>query len=67
MADFSIFFQMKQIFQNVGLRIPDQTFEDAWSLASSSHPAGDVCVESFRNVLSELQNAKLEKEVYCFS
>ncbi|XP_053083801.1 EF-hand domain-containing family member B isoform X1 [Pangasianodon hypophthalmus] len=47
--------EMEQIFRNAGLCIPDQMFEEVWSLASKSHPAGEVCVESFRNVLSELQ------------
>ncbi|XP_053468084.1 EF-hand domain-containing family member B [Ictalurus furcatus] len=47
--------EMEHIFRNAGLRIPDQTFEEAWSLASRSHPTGEVCVESFRKLLSELQ------------
>ncbi|XP_060756951.1 EF-hand domain-containing family member B [Neoarius graeffei] len=47
--------EMEQIFRNAGLCIPDQTFEEAWSLASRSHPTGEVCVESFRNSLNELQ------------
>ncbi|KAM9436225.1 EF-hand domain-containing family member B [Clarias gariepinus] len=47
--------EMKQIFRNAGPRIPDQTFEEAWSSASRSHPTGEVCVESFRKVLSDLQ------------
>ncbi|KAF7691998.1 EF-hand domain-containing family member B isoform X2 [Silurus meridionalis] len=47
--------EMKQIFQNVDLHIPDHMFEEAWSLTSKRHPTGEVCVESFRTCLSELQ------------
>ncbi|KAK3541187.1 hypothetical protein QTP86_016222 [Hemibagrus guttatus] len=46
--------EMQQIFLNTGFRIPDPTFEEAWSLASRSHSSGEVCVESFRKFLSEL-------------
>ncbi|KAL1258646.1 hypothetical protein QQF64_009223 [Cirrhinus molitorella] len=44
-----------QIFHKVGLNIAEKTFEEAWNLASMRHPAGDVCVESFRSVLHELK------------
>ncbi|XP_036414117.1 EF-hand domain-containing family member B [Colossoma macropomum] len=47
--------EILQIFRNVGLRVSEQMFEEAWKLASMRHPAGEVCVESFRNVLRELQ------------
>ncbi|XP_027013483.2 EF-hand domain-containing family member B [Tachysurus fulvidraco] len=43
--------EMEQIFRNVGMLIPEPTFEEAWSLASRSHPSGEVCVESFRKFL----------------
>ncbi|XP_037389850.1 EF-hand domain-containing family member B isoform X1 [Pygocentrus nattereri] len=47
--------EMLQIFRNVGLRVSEQMFEEAWKSASMRHPTGEVCVESFRNVLKELQ------------
>ncbi|XDV39555.1 hypothetical protein PO909_008782 [Leuciscus waleckii] len=47
--------EIAQIFQKVGLNVAEETFEEAWKLASMRDPVGDVCVESFRNVLSELQ------------
>ncbi|XP_016411758.1 EF-hand domain-containing family member B-like, partial [Sinocyclocheilus rhinocerous] len=47
--------EIAQIFQKVGLNVAEKTFEEAWKLASMRHPAGDVCVESFRNVLGELR------------
>ncbi|XP_057195525.1 EF-hand domain-containing family member B isoform X2 [Triplophysa rosa] len=47
--------EIAQIFQKVGVTFSDEIFEEAWKLASMRHPTGDVCVESFRNVLCELQ------------
>uniref|UniRef100_A0A8C1CPR6 EF-hand domain family, member B n=1 Tax=Cyprinus carpio carpio TaxID=630221 RepID=A0A8C1CPR6_CYPCA len=47
--------EITQIFQKVLLGVAEETFEEAWKLASKRHPAGDVCVESFRNVLHELR------------
>ncbi|XP_050988015.1 LOW QUALITY PROTEIN: EF-hand domain-containing family member B [Labeo rohita] len=47
--------EIAQIFQKVGLDVGEETFEEAWKLASLRHPAGDVCVESFRHVLHELR------------
>ncbi|XP_051577821.1 EF-hand domain-containing family member B [Myxocyprinus asiaticus] len=47
--------EIAEIFQKVGLEFAEDTFEEAWKLASMRHPTGDVCVESFRNVLRELQ------------
>ncbi|XP_066500682.1 EF-hand domain-containing family member B [Hoplias malabaricus] len=47
--------EMEQIFRNVGVHVSEPTFEEAWKLASMRNPAGEVCVESFRNVLRELQ------------
>ncbi|XP_030640934.1 EF-hand domain-containing family member B [Chanos chanos] len=47
--------EMALIFQNVGKSVTGDTFDEAWNLASMRHPAGEVCVESFRNVLRELQ------------
>ncbi|KTF90401.1 hypothetical protein cypCar_00031101 [Cyprinus carpio] len=47
--------EIAQIFQKVGLSVAEETFEEAWKLASMRHPAGDVCMENFRNVLGELR------------
>ncbi|XP_059364811.1 EF-hand domain-containing family member B-like [Carassius carassius] len=47
--------EIAQIFKKVVLGVAEETFEEAWKLASMRHPDGDVCVESFRNVLHELQ------------
>ncbi|XP_028835335.1 EF-hand domain-containing family member B isoform X2 [Denticeps clupeoides] len=46
--------EVVQIFHNVGLSVPDDTFEEAWELASMRHPTGQVCMDSFLNVLKEI-------------
>ncbi|XP_016319830.1 EF-hand domain-containing family member B [Sinocyclocheilus anshuiensis] len=47
--------EIAQIFQKVVVDVAEETFEEVWKLASMRHPAGDVCVEGFRNVLRELR------------
>lgn len=37
------------------MNISEETFEEAWKLASMKHPAEEVCVEVFRNVLKEIK------------
>ncbi|XP_067094035.1 EF-hand domain-containing family member B [Osmerus mordax] len=50
--------EISKIFQNVGLSISKETFEEAWKLASMRHPTGEVCVEIFRNVLKEIPSTQ---------
>lgn len=45
--------QLSQIFRNVGLDLPEETFEEVWRLASEEHEAGEVCVERFCRLLKE--------------
>ncbi|XP_073340783.1 EF-hand domain-containing family member B [Pagrus major] len=47
--------EIADIFRNVGVNISEEVFEEAWKLASMRHPAGEVCVEVFRNVLKEIK------------
>ncbi|KAM9852048.1 EF-hand domain-containing family member B [Aulostomus maculatus] len=47
--------EIAEIFRNVGVNISEETFEEAWKLASIRHPEGEVCVEVFRNVLEEIK------------
>ncbi|XP_049902222.1 EF-hand domain-containing family member B isoform X1 [Epinephelus moara] len=47
--------EIAEIFRNVGVTISEETFEEAWKLASMKHPAGEVCVEVFRNILKEIK------------
>uniref|UniRef100_A0A3B5ADA7 EF-hand domain family member B n=1 Tax=Stegastes partitus TaxID=144197 RepID=A0A3B5ADA7_9TELE len=47
--------EIAEIFRNVGVDISEETFEEAWRLASTKRPNGEVCVEVFRNVLEEIK------------
>ncbi|XP_067366805.1 EF-hand domain-containing family member B isoform X1 [Channa argus] len=47
--------EITEIFRNVGVNISEETFEEAWKLASMKQPAGEVCVEVFRNTLKEIK------------
>ncbi|XP_074538949.1 EF-hand domain-containing family member B isoform X2 [Halichoeres trimaculatus] len=47
--------EIKEIFKNAGVNISEETFEEAWELASMKHPSKEVCVEAFRNVLKEIK------------
>ncbi|XP_029574652.1 EF-hand domain-containing family member B-like [Salmo trutta] len=47
--------EITDIFRNVGVSISEETFAEAWKLASMRHPTGDMCVEIFRDVLKEIQ------------
>nr|XP_033786560.1 EF-hand domain-containing family member B isoform X2 [Geotrypetes seraphini] len=51
--------EVAEIFRNVGVNIPDDTFETVWKLAAQRHPKREVCVETFRNVLDEIQASSL--------
>ncbi|XP_014324405.1 EF-hand domain-containing family member B [Xiphophorus maculatus] len=46
--------EIEEIFRNIGVNISDETFEEAWKLASMKKPSGEVCVELFRETLKEL-------------
>uniref|UniRef100_A0A3B5LIX8 EF-hand domain-containing protein n=1 Tax=Xiphophorus couchianus TaxID=32473 RepID=A0A3B5LIX8_9TELE len=46
--------EIEEIFRNIGVNISDETFEEAWKLASMKKPSGEVCVELFRQTLKEL-------------
>ncbi|XP_020496091.1 EF-hand domain-containing family member B [Labrus bergylta] len=47
--------EIAEIFKNVGVTLSEETFEEAWKLASMKHPSGEVCVEDFHNVLKEIK------------
>ncbi|XP_042280325.1 EF-hand domain-containing family member B [Thunnus maccoyii] len=47
--------EIAEIFRNVDVNISEETFEEAWKLASMRHPTGEVCVEVFRNILNEIK------------
>ncbi|XP_071502668.1 EF-hand domain-containing family member B-like [Diadema antillarum] len=54
--------QIKGIFSNIGVEMDQDTFQKLWSLAASRSDRGQVSVESFRNVLDEVQAMQLADE-----
>ncbi|XP_060681497.1 EF-hand domain-containing family member B isoform X1 [Hemiscyllium ocellatum] len=50
--------EIKRIFCKVGVNISKETFEEVWKRAAMKHPKGEVSVETFRNVLDEIQTAQ---------
>ncbi|XP_074051312.1 EF-hand domain-containing family member B [Macrotis lagotis] len=49
--------EIAQILRNIGVNLTDENFEHVWNLASQKDHKGEVCVESVRNVLDEMQHA----------
>ncbi|XP_061771451.1 EF-hand domain-containing family member B [Nerophis ophidion] len=47
--------EIAQVYRNVGEDISEETFEEAWKLASTRHPYGSVCVDSFQAALKEIK------------
>ncbi|KAL4646869.1 EF-hand domain-containing family member B isoform X1 [Arapaima gigas] len=47
--------EVAQIFGSSDAHAGDKLFEEAWKLAAVRDPRGEVCVESFRNALKEIQ------------
>lgn len=47
--------QIAEIFRNVGVSISEETLDEAWKLAATRHPAGQVCVQLFQDVLQEIK------------
>ncbi|XP_020376327.2 EF-hand domain-containing family member B [Rhincodon typus] len=50
--------EIKRLFCKVGVNMSNETFEEVWKRAAMKHPKGEVSVETFRNVLDEIQIAK---------
>ncbi|OBS78108.1 hypothetical protein A6R68_19505, partial [Neotoma lepida] len=49
--------EISDILTNIGVKLSEEEFENVWNLASKKHYRGEVCVETIRNVLDELQHA----------
>ncbi|XP_032187924.1 EF-hand domain-containing family member B isoform X2 [Mustela erminea] len=49
--------EIAEILCNIGVKLSDEEFENVWNLASKKHHRGEVCVETIRNVLDEIQHA----------
>ena len=56
--------QIKQIFTNVGVDMDNDSFQQMWNLAASKSDNGQVSVESFRNVLDEVQTQKIAESAW---
>ncbi|XP_783931.2 EF-hand domain-containing family member B [Strongylocentrotus purpuratus] len=54
--------QIKGIFSDIGVEMDPETFHKLWSVATSRSDQGQVSVESFRNVLDEVQALQLADE-----
>ena len=53
--------EIREIFSNIGVEMKQETFDEICNIAASCHPTGLVSVESFRNVLDEMQSEKVQK------
>uniref|UniRef100_A0A8C4TJB5 EFHB C-terminal EF-hand domain-containing protein n=1 Tax=Erpetoichthys calabaricus TaxID=27687 RepID=A0A8C4TJB5_ERPCA len=51
--------EIATVFHNIGMDIPEDTFQQVWNLASKQHPKGLVCIETFKNALNEIQKCKI--------
>ncbi|XP_069769318.1 EF-hand domain-containing family member B isoform X2 [Narcine bancroftii] len=49
--------QIKQIFCKAGVDMSREIFEKVWKHAATKRSKGEVCVESFREVLDEMQTS----------
>ncbi|XP_019364284.1 PREDICTED: EF-hand domain-containing family member B [Gavialis gangeticus] len=47
--------EIARILRNIGVSISDESFEEVWKQACMKHHRGEVCVESIRNILDEIQ------------
>jgi hypothetical protein len=45
--------EIRSIFANIGVDLPDDLFNNVWENAKAALPSGDVSVETFRNVLDQ--------------
>ncbi|XP_072108113.1 EF-hand domain-containing family member B isoform X1 [Mobula birostris] len=49
--------EIKQIFCKAGVDMSRETFEEVWKCAAKKHAKGEVSVETFREVLDEIQTS----------
>ncbi|XP_050794385.1 EF-hand domain-containing family member B isoform X1 [Gopherus flavomarginatus] len=47
--------EIARILRNIGVSISDQNFEEIWKQACMKNHRGEVCIESIRNILDEIQ------------
>uniref|UniRef100_A0A8C3J4I1 EFHB C-terminal EF-hand domain-containing protein n=1 Tax=Calidris pygmaea TaxID=425635 RepID=A0A8C3J4I1_9CHAR len=52
--------EIAQILRNVGVNISDERFEEIWKEACLKHQNEEVCVESIRGVLDEIDESHIK-------
>nr|XP_028607031.1 EF-hand domain-containing family member B [Podarcis muralis] len=52
--------EIARILRNIGVSLSDESFNEVWRQASQKDHRGEVCVESIRNVLDEMQAAHIK-------
>ncbi|XP_053120115.1 EF-hand domain-containing family member B isoform X2 [Hemicordylus capensis] len=52
--------EIARILRNIGVSLSDESFEEVWRQASLKDHRGEVCVESIRNVLDEMQTSHIK-------
>ncbi|XP_078092130.1 EF-hand domain-containing family member B isoform X2 [Mustelus asterias] len=50
--------EIKKLFCKIGVDMSNDTFEEIWKQAATKDPKGEVSVETFRDVLDEIQTAQ---------
>ena len=53
--------QIRRIFQNTGVQMSDETFQQVWEVAAQDNPDGQCSVESFRSVLDACQALDIQQ------
>ncbi|KAL3855117.1 hypothetical protein ACJMK2_014346 [Sinanodonta woodiana] len=56
--------EIKEIFTSIGVQMTGQTMEDLYRAAAAKHPKGHVSVESFRNILDEIQAVQVAEKTH---
>ncbi|XP_071100743.1 EF-hand domain-containing family member B-like [Haliotis cracherodii] len=54
--------EVRDVFTQVGVHMPGETFESVWRCAADRHPKGHVSLEAFRNVLDDIQAEDIKFE-----
>ncbi|XP_068752255.1 EF-hand domain-containing family member B-like [Montipora capricornis] len=52
-------YEIRRIFDGIGVEMTSDVFEKIWEQASTRHPSGLVSVESFRGIMDEVNAQKL--------
>ncbi|CAL1536314.1 unnamed protein product [Lymnaea stagnalis] len=58
------FEEIKSIFTNIGVRMTGEDMDKAYKMAAQGHPKGHVSVESFRNLLDDIQVQQIKAGVH---